>query len=44
MAACSWLGLSSVVSFEVESIVWGCGYICGNVGIIRVSNKGSVGM
>ena len=41
---CSWLGLSSVVSFEVELIVWDCGCICGNVGIIRVSSEGSVGM
>jgi hypothetical protein len=39
-----WLGLSSVVSFEVESIIWGCGCIWKKVGIVGVSNKGSLSM
>ena len=38
------LGLSSVVSFEVESIVRGLGCSWEKVGIVRISNKGSVGM
>ena len=44
MVICSWLGLSNVVSFEVETNVWGCSCIWGKVGNVGVSNKGSVGV
>ena len=44
MVMCSWSGQSSVVSFEVSSIVRVCGNIWGRVGIAKVSNRESVGV
>jgi len=38
-----WLGLSSTLSFEVGSIVRGCGSIWGKVGITMDSNRESIG-
>ena len=44
MATCSCLGISSVGSFGVESIVWDGGCSWEKVGIIGISNRGSAGM